>query len=199
MAQQQINTGNSANDGTGDNLRAASQKSNMNFSELYALTNSIQTIANAAISAATSAQTDADQALTDAAAANSTAIAAQSTANTAQDGVDALEAQQDLITVPYAATVDLDFDVPGYRTITVIGDLTFTFSNLVPSDRVLLMTVHLFSDGSPHNLTFPDGVIFYNAIPASITAFKNALLVFTSLGGIVHATYKEHVDITGGN
>lgn len=36
MARQNISTGSAANDGTGDTLRAASQKINQNFAELYA-------------------------------------------------------------------------------------------------------------------------------------------------------------------
>ena len=35
MAKQSINRGTSANDGTGDNLRAGAQKVNDNFDELY--------------------------------------------------------------------------------------------------------------------------------------------------------------------
>ena len=35
MAQQTLNVGSNANDGTGDNLRAAMQKVNENFTDLY--------------------------------------------------------------------------------------------------------------------------------------------------------------------
>ena len=38
MSRQTINTGQSANDGTGDNLRSAGEKINANFAELYSLT-----------------------------------------------------------------------------------------------------------------------------------------------------------------
>jgi len=37
MAQQLVNTGTSANDGTGDSLRIAAEKINQNFSEVYSL------------------------------------------------------------------------------------------------------------------------------------------------------------------
>lgn len=37
MAQQHINTGTAANDGTGDSLRAGGLKIEANFTELYAL------------------------------------------------------------------------------------------------------------------------------------------------------------------
>jgi len=66
MAQQIINAGNSANDGTGDTLRAASQKTNANTSELYSLVSAIQTVANTALSTASDAQADATQALEEA-------------------------------------------------------------------------------------------------------------------------------------
>ena len=37
MAQQFVNTGTTANDGTGDTLRIAAQKINQNFTEVYNL------------------------------------------------------------------------------------------------------------------------------------------------------------------
>ena len=37
MARQTVNTGSSANDGTGDTLRTAGVKINANFAELYQL------------------------------------------------------------------------------------------------------------------------------------------------------------------
>ena len=37
MAKQNIGVGTTANDGTGDNLRAGAQKVNANFSEVYTL------------------------------------------------------------------------------------------------------------------------------------------------------------------
>ena len=40
MAQQLVNTGTSANDGTGDSLRIAAEKINQNFSEVYSLVTS---------------------------------------------------------------------------------------------------------------------------------------------------------------
>jgi hypothetical protein len=40
MAQQLVNTGTSANDGTGDSLRIAAEKINQNFTEVYSLVSS---------------------------------------------------------------------------------------------------------------------------------------------------------------
>mgnify|MGYP003333600434 CR=1 FL=1 len=41
MAKQTINVGSAANDGTGDTLRAAAQKVNSNFTEVYATSQEI--------------------------------------------------------------------------------------------------------------------------------------------------------------
>lgn len=45
MAQQTINIGTAANDGTGDSLRSGATKINSNFSELYTTTNGLATVA----------------------------------------------------------------------------------------------------------------------------------------------------------
>lgn len=54
MAQQTLNLGTTANDGTGDTLRAAGLKINSNFTEVYSNVSSAQTTAQAAYNAANS-------------------------------------------------------------------------------------------------------------------------------------------------
>lgn len=84
MAIQQINIGQAPNDGTGDQLRSAFDKANVNFTELDARTSAAWTRANEGVAAATAAQTTADSASMNASVAQLTAEGAQATADEAQ-------------------------------------------------------------------------------------------------------------------
>lgn len=162
MAQQPINTGNSANDGQGDTLRVACQKSQANFTELYALTGSIQTVANSALSAASSAQSDADQALLDAAAANNAASSAQSAANDAQS--DATQALSDAA----AAQTTADDALPKAGG-TMTGGIDLNGQTITNLPSPLL-------SHEPATKGYVDGLI--TALPLEFTSLDGAVFEF---------------------
>ena len=57
MAKQDIGVGTTANDGTGDNLRAGAQKVNANFAEVYTLLGDGTTLSSDTITLNTATQT----------------------------------------------------------------------------------------------------------------------------------------------
>lgn len=85
-------------------------------------------------------------------------------------------------TLTYAGSVVIDMDpaLSVYRTLALTGDVTFTTANR-GAGRVV--SVRLVADGSPHNLTFPAGVVFIGAAaPVSLAANKTAQFSFVCNG-----------------
>ena len=89
-------------------------------------------------------------------------------------------------TLTYANPLNLDFDflvTPGStptKTVSLAGDITFTFSNLAAGQALSLRIV---ADGAIRTLAFPAGVIFLGAVaPVSIAAGKTAVVAFTAYG-----------------
>ncbi len=71
MAKQDIGVGTTANDGTGDNLRAGAQKVNANFSEVYTLLGDGTTLSSDTVTLNTATQTLTNKTLTSAIVATS--------------------------------------------------------------------------------------------------------------------------------
>ena len=71
MAKQDIDVGTTANDGTGDNLRAGAQKVNANFSEVYTLLGDGTTLSSDTVTLNTATQTLTNKTLTSAIVATS--------------------------------------------------------------------------------------------------------------------------------
>lgn len=83
-------------------------------------------------------------------------------------------------TLTYAATVDIDFTLADYRSLSLTGNVTFTTSNrAAPRAR----TIRIIGDGSSRTLTFPAGWIFIGAaVPTALAANKVAILSVTCFG-----------------
>ena len=71
MAKQDIDVGTTANDGTGDNLRAGAQKVNANFAEVYTLLGDGTTLSSDTVTLNTATQTLTNKTLTSAIVASS--------------------------------------------------------------------------------------------------------------------------------
>lgn len=133
MAKQAINIGTSANDGTGDTLRAALDKCNDNFDELYTLTDgtgaaSVLTLAAGAsslgdttISAATPAIVFKDTSCTDADANATIAVSATDTGTGAED-IDVTFSAQ----VAGSSVSFLNFDADGRLALGYNGQSVHT-------------------------------------------------------------------------
>lgn len=80
----------------------------------------------------------------------------------------------------YAASVDIDFDLADYRSLTLAGNVTFTTSNRAAPKTV---TIRIIGDGSTRNFTFPAGWTFVGGTaPTSIAANKTGILTATCFG-----------------
>lgn len=80
----------------------------------------------------------------------------------------------------YAASVDIDFDLADYRSLTLAGNVTFTTSNRAAPKTV---TVRIIGDGSSRTLTFPVGWIFVGGTaPTALAANKVGVLTATCFG-----------------
>ncbi len=179
MAKQTINIGTSANDGTGDPLRTAMDKSNDNFTELY---NGAGGVADGAVTtaklAADAVDSDkiadgsidtvhiADNQITNAKMADD----AVDSAEIADGAVDTVHISDDNVTFAklenrYTAlsalgtgsSFSLDFSAATTFTATASGNATFTFSNAVQGQVVDLIltgnhTITFSETGSTFNL-----------------------------------------------
>ena len=84
------------------------------------------------------------------------------------------------ITVPYAATTNLNFDSLGTQTISLTGNLTLTSSNLGAGKSLL---VRLVCDASLRTLVWPAAWKWVGAVaPANIAANKTGLLQLHCFG-----------------
>lgn len=83
-------------------------------------------------------------------------------------------------TLTYAASVAVDFDADGFKTVTLAGDIEFTTSNLAAGRS---KTIRIVGDSSTRAFTFPASWKFVGAAaPASLAANKVAILTLTSFG-----------------
>ena len=165
MAQQTINIGSVANDGTGDPLRTAFDKVNDNFTELYADDAGDVNSVNAGTGISVDQTTGAVTVTNSAPNATHTGDVTGATALTiANDTIDS-----DRIGVQYKTNIvlgsgenDLDFSLGQVFTKTISGATTLTFSNAVTGDVKLCY----MAGDSP---TLPTGYILSGAWVAGDT------------------------------
>jgi hypothetical protein len=81
-------------------------------------------------------------------------------------------------TLAYAASVEIDFDGPGVKTVSLTGDIEFTTANLGAGKAV---SVRIVSDGSARTFIFPAWT-FISAEPAATTASKTSVLSLLCYG-----------------
>lgn len=83
-------------------------------------------------------------------------------------------------TLAYAVTVDIDFLLADYRTLSLTGNVTFTTSNRAAPRTV---SIRIICDATPRTYVFPAGWIFVGgAAPSGIAASKTAILTATCFG-----------------
>jgi len=122
MAKQTINIGTSANDGTGDPLRSAMDKTNDNFTELY---NGAGGVADGAVTTAKLAA--------DAVDSDKIADGAIDSVHIADDQITYAKLADEFTTIDAltaAATVDIDFADAQVYTLTITEATALTFSNV---------------------------------------------------------------------
>ena len=179
MAKQTINIGTSANDGTGDPLRTAMDKSNDNFTELY---NGAGGVADGAVTTAKLAADAVDSDKIADAAIDTVHIADSQITNAkmADDAVDSAEIVDGAIDTVHIAddnitfakledrytalsalgtgsSFSLDFSAATTFTATASANATFTFSNAVQGQVIDLIltgnfTITFSETGSTFNL-----------------------------------------------
>ncbi len=131
MAKQTINIGTSANDGTGDPLRSAMDKTNDNFTELY---NGAGGVADGAVTTAKLAADAVDSDKIADGAVDTVHIADSNitTAKLADDSVSFEKVDAEFTTsnaLTAGATVDVDFDAAQVFTLTPNANTTFNITN----------------------------------------------------------------------
>jgi hypothetical protein len=92
--------------------------------------------------------------------------------------------------VSYAASVQLDFDEEGFKTISLTGDISLTTGNRASGKS---MAVRFVADGSNRSFTFPAWV-FVGSAPTQIVASKTGVLALTCFGSAesdIVAAYAE--------
>jgi hypothetical protein len=167
MAKQAIGIGTSANDGTGDPLRTAMDKTNDNFNEVYALFGDGSTLAisgDASVSAG--ALTIANDAVENAMIADDAVDSAQiadgavDTVHIADDNVTFAKLENRYTTLSAlgsGTSFSLDFSAATTFTATASAAATFTFSNAVQGQVIDLIltgnyTITFSETGSTFNL-----------------------------------------------
>ena len=141
MAKQTINIGTSANDGTGDPLRTAMDKTNDNFTELY---NGAGGVADGAVTTAKLADDAVDSAkITD---------GAIDTVHIADDQITYAKLGAEFTTAAALSGTDVDWSTAQTFTKTLAADTTLTFSNVSTG-----MQINLVISGN-YTLTLPTSV-----------------------------------------
>ncbi len=141
MAKQTINIGTSANDGTGDPLRTAMDKTNDNFTELY---NGAGGVADGAVTTAKLADDAVDSAkITD---------GAIDTVHIADDQITYAKMGAEFTTSATISASDVDWSAAAVHTKTLGANTTLTFSNVSTG-----MVIDLVIDGN-YTLTLPASV-----------------------------------------
>ena len=141
MAKQTINIGTSANDGTGDPLRTAMDKTNDNFTELY---NGAGGVADGAVTTAKLADDAVDSAkITD---------GAIDTVHIADDQITYAKMGAEFTTSATISASDVDWSAAAVHTKTLGANTTLTFSNVSTG-----MVIDLVIDGN-YTLTLPTSV-----------------------------------------
>ena len=141
MAKQTINIGTSANDGTGDPLRTAMDKTNDNFTELY---NGAGGVADGAVTTAKLADDAVDSAkITD---------GAIDTVHIADDQITYAKMGAEFTTAAAISASDVDWSAAAVHTKTLGANTTLTFSNVSTG-----MVIDLVISGD-YTLTLPTSV-----------------------------------------
>jgi hypothetical protein len=141
MAKQTINIGTSANDGTGDPLRTAMDKTNDNFTELY---NGAGGVADGAVTTAKLADDAVDSAkITD---------GAIDTVHIADDQITYAKMGAEFTTAAALSGTDVDWATAQTFTKTLGSNTTLTFSNVSTG-----MQINLVISGN-YTLTLPSSV-----------------------------------------
>lgn len=141
MAKQTINIGTSANDGTGDPLRTAMDKTNDNFTELY---NGAGGVADGAVTTAKLA----DDAVDSAKITNG----AIDTVHIADDQITYAKMGAEFTTAAALSGTAVDWATAAVFTKTLAANTTLTFSNVSTG-----MVIDLVIDGN-YTLTLPASV-----------------------------------------
>jgi len=141
MAKQTINIGTSANDGTGDPLRSAMDKTNDNFTELY---NGAGGVADGAVTTAKLAA--------DAVDSDKIADGAIDAVHIADDQITYAKMGAEFTTSAVISASDVDWSAAAVHTKTLGANTTLTFSNVSTG-----MVIDLVIDGN-YTLTLPASV-----------------------------------------
>tara|TARA_Y100000004_G_scaffold180019_1_gene224200 strand:+ start:94 stop:681 length:588 start_codon:yes stop_codon:yes gene_type:complete len=159
MAKQAIGIGTSANDGTGDPLRTAMDKTNDNFNEVYALFGDGSTLAlSGDVSVSAGAVTIANDAVENAMIADDAVDSAQiadgavDTAHIADDQITYAKLGAEFTTAAALSGTDVDWSTAQTFTKTLAADTTLTFSNVSTG-----MQINLVISGN-YTLTLPTSV-----------------------------------------
>lgn len=82
----------------------------------------------------------------------------------------------------YGATVNLNFSQAEFQRVALLGNVTFTASDIQAGSRITLV---IEAGAGPRNLTFPAFTFLGSAAPTSIAANKIGLLELFSSGETV--------------
>ena len=151
MAQQTINIGTTANDGTGDPLRSAFDKINDNFTELYNDESTAEVNSIAAGDGLTGDSTTGDVTL-DVNVDDSTIEVASDALQVKDDGISYAKMGAEFTTAAVISASDVDFSSAAVFTKTLTDITTLSFSNVETG-----MVKDLVITGD-FTLTLPDSV-----------------------------------------
>ena len=149
MAKQAIGIGTTANDGTGDPLRTAMDKTNDNFNEVYALFGDGSTLA---ISGDATVSAGALSIAADAIDSDEIADGAIDTVHIADDQITYAKMGAEFTTSATISASDVDWSAAAVHTKTLSANTTLTFSNVSTG-----MVIDLVIDGD-YTLTLPASV-----------------------------------------
>ena len=184
MAKQAIGIGTSANDGTGDPLRTAMDKTNDNFNEVYALFGDGSTLAlSGDVSVSAGAVTIANDAVENAMIADDAVDSAQiadgavDTAHIADDQITYAKLGSEFTTAAALSGTDVDWSTAQTFTKTLAADTTLTFSNVSTG-----MQINLVISGD-YELTLPTSVKELNGASTYDGTAENLISIVSTNGG----------------